>query len=141
MANMLFKVRGDGSPQGKPRVYFCCHPDDFELYFEEIAEDILSTHNCAIWYRDDFSIFDDELKNDLLQMQLFVIPVTSKFLTDDNDALNIEFNIAVKNHIPVLPLMQESGLEALFNHKCGDLQFLNKHSTDTTEISYAEKLN
>ena len=140
MASLNYKIRGSGSPQGKPRVYFCCHLDDFDRYFEEISEDILSRQTCAVWYRGDFSAFDDELENDLKQMQLFVIPVTAKFLTAVNDAFDIEFRIAIENHIPVLPLMQEPGLEQLFNLKCGNLQFLNKYSNDMTEISYDEKL-
>ncbi len=47
MAKLLFKTRG-GSPQGKPRVYFCCHPDDFDRFFEPISEEILKKHNCAV---------------------------------------------------------------------------------------------
>ena len=34
MANLKYKTRGDSSPLGKPRVYFCCHPGDFDNYFE-----------------------------------------------------------------------------------------------------------
>ena len=136
MSSLKYKIRGSVSPQGKPRVYFCCHHDDFNRYFN----DILSNQNCAVWYRDYFSIFDEELENDLKQMQLFVIPVTANFLTTENPALDIEFKIAIQNNIPVLPLMQEPGLEELFNSKCGKLQFLNKHSYDSTQISYVEKL-
>ena len=29
MANMLFKTKGNAAPNGKPRVYFTCHPEDF----------------------------------------------------------------------------------------------------------------
>lgn len=41
MAIMKYKTRGNTSPQGKPRVYFCCHPEDFTKYFETIANEIL----------------------------------------------------------------------------------------------------
>ena len=140
MANIRFKTNGNSSPQGKPRVYFCCHPDDFTKYFEDISDEILLIQNCAVWYRGDFDPLDETLEQDLRQMQLFVIPVTEKFLMDDNDALNNEFRIAIENHIPVLPLMQEPGLEELFNSKCGNLQFLSKLSNDDTEISYNKKL-
>ena len=37
--------------------------------------------------------------------------------------------------------MQEAGLEELFNHKCGELQFLDKFKKDATAISYAQKLD
>ncbi len=140
MSSLKYKIRGSVSPQGKPRVYFCCHHDDFNNFFDKISNDILSNQNCAVWYRDDYSPLDDDLKNDLKQMQLFVIPVTAKFLTTENEAFATEFKIAAENHIPILPLMQEPGLEKLFNYKCGNLQFLNKYSNDATEISYDEKL-
>ena len=36
-----YKTRGTSSPQGKRRVYFTCHPEDFARYFEEIGAEIL----------------------------------------------------------------------------------------------------
>lgn len=138
MSNLRCKVRGN-SPQGKPRVYFCCHEEDFSKYFEKISEEILNKHSCAIWYREDFWDFDD-LETDLIQMQLFVIPVTTRFLATENQAFKYEFKIAIKHHIPILPLMQEPGLADLFNLKCGNLHFLDPHQTDATAISYEEKL-
>ena len=74
------------------------------------------------------------------QMQLFVMPGTSAVLSTENVELDIDFKFAIENHIPVLPLMQEGGLEEIFNKKCGDLQFLDKNNADTTAISYDEKL-
>ena len=133
MPGLQYKVRGN-SPQGKPRVYFCCHKEDFPVYFEKISEAILNNHSCAIWYREDFSAYDGDLENDLKQMQLLVIPVTLKLLTTENQALSREFVIAVNHHIPILPLMQEPGLEALFNAKCGNLHFLNPYHSDATTI-------
>ena len=41
MANIVFKTRGNSNPQGKSRVYFCAHPKDYGVFFEEISEDIL----------------------------------------------------------------------------------------------------
>lgn len=73
-------------------------------------------------------------------MQLFVMPVTTRLLTTPNRALEVEFSFAMEHHIPGLPLMQEGGLEDLFNKKCGDLQFLDKTARDSTAISYEEKL-
>ena len=140
MANLKFKTRNNTNPQGKPRVYFCCHNEDFEKYFVTISNEILKKQNCAIWYTDEKIPRDEEFLSDLKQMQLFIMPVTAKLLFTENTALDLEFNFAVQNHIPVLPLMQEEGLEELFNEKCGELQFLDKHHTDETAISYDEKL-
>ena len=39
MANLQYKTKGNSNPKGKPKIYFCCHIDDFPLYFEEISKD------------------------------------------------------------------------------------------------------
>ena len=141
MSQLACKTRGNTGPQGKPRVYFCCHPADFPLYFEAVAEELLARQNCAIFYpQGGEAVYDEELLRDLTQMQLFVMPVTARLLTADDPALTVAFPFAIAHHIPVLPLMQESGLDALFSEKCGDLQYLDSHSTDPTAIPYEEKL-
>ncbi len=142
MATIKYKTRNMSNPQGKPRVYFCCHPEDFDRYFEPISEELLAKQNCAVYYLEDpNAVRDEELFADLGQMQLFVMPVTTRLLCSENSALTQEFPFAMASHIPVLPLMQEGGLEELFNQKCGDLQFLDKHNLDATAISYEEKLD
>lgn len=73
-------------------------------------------------------------------MQLFVVPVTTKLLTKENRAMDVEVPFAFENHIPVLPLMQESGLDDVYNKIFGDLQYLNKRDLDPTVIQYDEKL-
>ena len=67
-----------GNIQGKPRVYFSCHPRDFVPYFGELSREILRIINCAIFYYepDEDVPLDDDDYLDLGQMQLFVIPVT-----------------------------------------------------------------
>lgn len=141
MATLICKTKRMTTPHGKPRVYFCCHPQDHSTYFEQISEEILQQQNCAIWYLSaPEASRDKDFWEDLSQMQLFVLPVTRKLLTTDNPALKEDFSFAVRHHIPVLPLMQEEGLETLFNEKCGNLQFLNKYAQDATAIRYDEKL-
>ncbi|MBR3919222.1 MAG: toll/interleukin-1 receptor domain-containing protein, partial [Clostridia bacterium] len=142
MAKLSYKTRGNTTPQGKQKVFFCCHPDDFQGYFETISDEILIRENCAVWYdTEPTAEYDSEaFLADLKEMQLFVMPVTTRLLATKNRAIDIEFKFAVENHIPVLPLMQESGLVKLFNEKCGDLQYLDKNNKDDTAISYDEKL-
>lgn len=53
MAKLNYKTRGMSSPQGKPKVYFICHPLDFKAHFEVIQEDILRSQNCAVWYDEE----------------------------------------------------------------------------------------
>ena len=141
MSILACKTRGDASPQGKPRVYFCCHPADFSQYFEPISEEVLRLQNCALYYpQNGAAVYDEGLLADLTQMQLFVMPVTEKLLTTENTALSVAFPLAVEHHIPVLPLMQEPGLDALFNQRCGERQYLDKHTADQTALRYEDKL-
>lgn len=138
---LTYKTRGGASPQGKPRVYFCAHAQEQALFLDEICADLFKTQNCAVWYKENpQDVFTaDEMQMDLGQMQLFVLPVTTRFLLQSGTHMQ-EFAFAVQNKIPVLPLMQESGLVSVFNEKCGEIQFLDKTAQDETAISYAEKL-
>ena len=144
MNTLRYRTRADSSPNGKPRVYFCCHPEDFPIYFEPLTREILELWDCAVWYipeSGDMPLEDQEMFTDsLLQMQLFVIPVSETFLFKESSARVREFPLAVEQHIPVLPILVDSGLAMDFNRICGNLQFLDRTSTDLTEIPYAEKL-
>lgn len=142
MLEMNYKTRGNSLPTGKPRVYFCSHPDDFDKYFEEISDDILEKIDCVVWYPENrYDDFDkEELCRVLKEIQLIVIPVTEAFLMGNNRAFDVEFAFAEENHIPILPLMQDCAFAAEFNEKCGDLQYLDKNSNDTTGISFDDKL-
>ena len=132
-------TRGETSPKNKPRIFFSCHPDDLHLYLNEVSEEIFDYYNATIWYEKIIPSAKDDCV-ELLQMQLFVIPITAKFLLDSNHSREIELPFALKNNIPVLPIMLESGLELLFAQKCGDLQFLDKNTIDVTAIPYRDKL-
>lgn len=138
MAELIFKTRGNFTPRGLPKVYLCCHPDDFSYFAEEICERLLKNSNCAICYYDGTPGEDWELE--LSQVQLFVMPVTTRLLKTKNRALDVEFPFATAHNIPVLPLMQEQGLEQLFNKICGDLQFLDAHASDVAAFVFDEKL-
>ena len=104
MAEMLFKTKGNASPSGKARVYFTCHPDDFNLYFEQVCEYIFKSHNCAVYYTEDMSAqFDVAYKaTDLESNNLFIVPVTFKLLSTENRAMD-DVRFAMDKHIPVLP--------------------------------------
>ena len=144
MADMLCRTSTNINPQGKPRVYITCHPEDFETYFDKVCQDIFEAHSCAIYYTEDMtaSISEEDLSTDLGSNNLFVIPVTRKLLTQPNRAMDHDFQYAKKENIPVLPIMMESGIDDIFMQpvKFGALQYLNPYSTDATEIAFKEKL-
>lgn len=142
MVNFQYKTRGQQKPQGKQRVYFTCHPEDFELYFEEVQKEILDRQDCAVFFLEPYTISEeiDDYELCLCEMQLLVVPITRKLLTECNIAIDTDLPLALKNNIPILPLMQENDLDDLFNSKLGDLQYLYKHSHDPTSIPNEEKL-
>ena len=50
MSDFRYRTRIGDSPRGKQKLYFCCHPDDFEKYFDIIASDIFKCNdNCAFY--------------------------------------------------------------------------------------------
>ena len=140
------KLRGDKNPHGRPRIYFCCHPDDFDKYFDSIINEILDiqTNGVICYLSPDEDILNDEdnknFFSDIKHMNIFVIPITTNFIYKDNRALREDFKFAITNKIPVLPLMQEEYLEEGFNKVCGNLQYLYKNSKDITAIPYEKKL-
>ena len=79
MSALRYKTRAGSAPQGKPRVYFCCHPEDFSLWFEPLSKELLELWDCALWYAegDPWGDADEEdFADSLAQMQLFVTPIS-----------------------------------------------------------------
>jgi len=131
--------------RGKRRVYFTCHPDDFDKYFEKVTDDILKCANCAIFYTENMAEPLPEVyrEADLGQMNLFVIPVTYNLLTKPNRAMDSDFAFAdsKQGSIPVLPLVMEDNLDEFFKARFGARQYLMPFASDRTAISYEKKLS
>lgn len=144
MDYMKVRTRGGGDPRGKARVYFTCHPDDVDKYFDKVCEDIFRTQDCAIYYTADMTAPIPEMYRDadLGQMNLFVMPVTFRLLHEKNRAMDSDFEYAAdeKHLIPVLPLMMETGIDEFFKNRFGERQYLSPYTHDLTAISYEEKL-
>ena len=139
-----YKTRGGASPENKPKVYFACHPEDFDRYFESVCSDIFETQDCVIFFTEDMNakLNDENTLVDLERMNLYVIPVTFRLLTTDNRAMNFDYRFAQEKHIPVLPLMMESSIYDFYKkpENFGELQYLKPQSTDDTAIDYKDKL-
>lgn len=149
MSNIAVKTKGNASPQGKARVYFSCHSEDFAPFFDLLCEDIFSSQNCAVYYEADFDnpADEEELEALLSDMQLFVIPVSNKYLQKPCRAREYEYRFAIEHHIPILPIEVERGVIGRFaeimnrvGEGYGDVQLLSRVSVDATEIPYAEKM-
>lgn len=139
---LRIQTRGNSNPHGKPKVYFTCHPKDLGHCFEEIADDIFETQDCVICYRDpELEYSKEELREFITDgMQLFVIAVTERLLEEPNQAMDVEFPLALEHHIPILPLLQEEGLDEKYAGRFGALQYLDKGNKDLTAIGFDEKL-
>ena len=146
MAEFKVRTRDNSDPHGKPRVYFTCHPDDFESYYDDICEDIFSIRSidCAIYHTTDMSepLSLMNIFVDLRQVTLVVLPITRRLLTEDCRAMKEDIEFAKLNNIPILPFMMESGLDSLYSlpNKFGNTQYINPNSEDKTEIGYYTKL-
>ena len=144
---LKYRTRGNSSPQGKARVLFACHPGDHDTYFENISGQILSHQNCAIWFFDpeelqnstSESAIEDVLQR-LSEMQLFVFPVTTKLLVNKSFARDSLIGFAKQNHIPILPVMMEKGLEDIYTARFGDIQFLDIRNSDPTAVPFDKRL-
>ncbi len=164
MIEMKYRTRGNSDPHGKSRVFFTCHPDDHDKYFEWTTDLLYKYQNCTVFYLEPVKASElyhaldkdadeservrpseeSDLMNDLesrvSEMQLIVVPVTTKLLTQKNLAIDVIYAIAVRRHIPVLPLMMETGLDGLFTDRFGDLQYLQPNNIDSTAIPFEERL-
>lgn len=144
MSTMLCKTKENANPQGKRRVYFTCHPEDFEKCFDKICNDIFASHDCAIYYTEDMTALIDEKnwQSDLESNNLFVIPVTYKLLTTPNRAMDFDFPFAKEKKISILPIMMEPGIDEIYSQEdsFGEMQYLNPSAKDPTAISYGDKL-
>ena len=144
MANFNFITRDRSDPKGKSRVYISCHPQDHPLYFQQICGDIFKTHDCVIYYSDEQDPDNDDPNQDvaLESINLFVFPVSKRLLTSDCRAMQTDLPFARNRHIPILPIMMETGLDELYAQPdhFGPLQYLTPCAGDGTEMAYADKL-
>lgn len=138
MSFITWHTRGNASALGKLKIWFCAHPDDVKQYLKPISENIydINYFDWAIWYDKELSEdYDNDFFKGLGRMDLFVVPVTKKLLCEPNRAMDVEVPFAIENHIPILPLVQESGLIEQFNKKFHNLQYI-----DTADKDFKEKL-
>ena len=140
MADFKIRTRGDASPKGKPRIYFTSHPRDLGKYLEKTVADLLGVGDFAIYYTADMTAGggEEDYRLGLEVMNLMVIPVTHALLCDGCRAMEHDLPFAVENHIPVLPLMMESGLDAIYSapDRFGGMQYLMPVGGDASAIAY-----
>lgn len=139
MNNLIIKTRGNSLAKNKPKIYISYHQNDLKK-LDEIILELHSYMDVAVCYLDYTKEFiNDDYQLMLNQMNLFILVVSKDYLLTDNFALN-ELKLIKECNTPILPLMQECGLDQIFNQKCGDLQYLNKYEITNSDITYEEKI-
>lgn len=122
---------------------FCDFHEKDMGHFLKIKDDIFDICKCSIFYYDDEDKFCNEAEQEfnISKTNLYVLIVSSNLLFNPNFDM-LAFNAAVKNKIPILPILVENGLEALFNEKYGNIQYINTclELVDPTAVPYTEKL-
>ena len=140
---LKYNTVGKMRPQGKPRIYFTCHPADFREYGDAIMDSIIKAdNNVAVWYHDPITEdYDGEdLTEDLSLMQLMVVYVTKNFLYTDDPARTFEFEFARKNNIPVLPIIDDQEAVMDFYRICGNIDFISRKLNPDDRAPYLTEL-
>ena len=141
--SLSYRTIANEDPHGKSRVFFTCHPDDFEIFFEQVKDWLFKyQNNCVIWYEKSGTVLmnNEELKSQLCEMQLVVMPITTRLLTKPNRAVDLVLPFVNEKHIPVLPLMMENSLDDDFRAKFGKVQYLKPGDPDPTAVPFEHKL-
>lgn len=145
MYKLTYKSWGDALPIEMPKLFFTCCPGDFSKYFDFVCENVFRSSHCAIYHttEENAEIPQEARQLDILGMNLFIIPVTLSLLTTNNRAIDEDLPFAQKNHIPVLPIMMEPGLDSLYSseEKFGKMHYLTPAETSDFGLGFTEKLD
>ena len=116
--NIRYKIKEKEKGKGINRIYFSCHPDDFDEWFEVITDEILEVADCSIYYLEDQNYYPDSKEEiddysaDLSQFSLFVFPITvDNYLKKSSRAKEIDFAIALQQQAKVLPILVDGTLD------------------------------
>ncbi len=124
------------------RIFCDFHIEDKE-HFLRIKEDIFGICQCSLFYYDkpDSQRDAGDLEFDVAKANLYLLIVSSNTLFDENFDRR-PFEYALKNNIPILPIVVENGIEACFNEKFGNIQCLNTclELVDHTAVPYIKKM-
>ena len=105
---------------------------------------MFQTQNCAVYYTPDMTapISPEDRECDLRMMNLMVIPVSMALLTTPSRAMDEDLAFALREHIPVLPILLEPGLKPICarEDRFGTLRCLSRAEEDAGGPGYAEEL-
>ena len=144
MEFLKYRTRENSDQGDRLKVYFACHPDDFNQTFDKICEDIFKTHDCCICYVEDGSAEALREKPDefLREINLFVIPVTSRLLSEEDPAVDAVLSYARRERMPVLPILMEAGVAETYSRdeRFRDLPYIDSCEQADSDLRYEERL-
>ena len=90
-----YQTRTGQSANGRSWIFFAGNKELYEKWFPAISEDIWKIHKkCAIWFHNwdvwgtmsvsQHAGFLEEIELALGQMQVFVLPITERFLKEES---------------------------------------------------------
>lgn len=124
-------LRSDISRNG-PKFYYAGEPG---AKLDRLAKMLFEMdENSVLWYGKPEGDYV------LGRMDGVFLPVTRALLTKDGPVMAEYVPFALKNGIPVVPILQEPGLEKLYARVFGDLQYLSDVDDDLTALSLSEKI-
>lgn len=137
---MRYITKTGGSPEGLPKIYFACHPEDHPVYFDALCRDLFRQLPCAVYYGEELSVPTPE--EELLLCNLTVVPVTFRLLSSPSPAMDTELPLLFSQERPVLPVLMEPALVQDFNSSplFHGRQYLDATQQDNTKLSYEQKL-
>ena len=95
-----YKTIDNVSPTGKQSIFFTCHKDDFDKYFDMISDDILKIRDCAIYYtkNQEQDLSNEDISVGLKRMSLFVKGDLSKTLELREKVYEAQCRVLGENH-------------------------------------------
>ena len=143
MGDIVYSINEsvESTLQNRPKVYFCCHPKEFEEYFQKTKAEIYKIYpKISFWH---YEAEDEPKQEEIEQMNLMVIIVTNLFLEDypkSKASCYQALKVAKEKHIPLLLLLQEGVSVESYGQVFGHRQYLCKTDVNSFAIPYEEKL-
>lgn len=123
------------------RVFLCACPADTRKC-KPLVDDILALFDCIACFDGDPSgAENEEWLSILSDMQLFVVLVSKRFLSEPSRAKDTELPLAMELHIPILPILTEAVSLVEYNRVFPDIQYLDPNDNSDVALPYKQKLN
>ena len=133
------KTIQDSPAYAKPHIYVTGHKTDLESCISDVTALLHSVSNCAVYWHDDpeAESAGEDFFGDLDKMNIIVLLLSRRFVSERTAAYERAFAYAVKKHIPVIPILLERGaeVEGAVNSMLRDL-----HCLDISQADIRDKL-